>query len=213
MSNQTIIRKYALCLTNSFLKVFQQNFPFYKVANQEGFVLLNTCNQPRSRGDVKLASNFVADPPLINPNYLHKDEDISCMIRAIRVGVHLLKTSHFQRIGAKIFWPKFSQCSNFGPVDSDFITNEPSDRFLECIIRIAAVTAHHPGGTCAIGTEANDVLDSQTRVRGVQNLRVIDASILPTAISGTPHAVLVAVAQYGADLVLKNYNDKLQNDF
>lgn len=128
------------------------------------------------------------------------------MIRAIRLAVNLLDTNYFQQAGAKMWWPKFDQCRNFGSTDADFQSNQPSDRFLECVIRIAAVTAHHPGGTCSVGPYADDVLDTEMKVRGVKKLRVIDASVLPTPISGTPHATLVAIAQFGADLVLNEYN-------
>lgn len=157
---------------------------------------------------MRLKSNLTEDLPIINPKYLHKDEDIACMVRAIRLAVDLLQTRHFQKVGAKIWWPKFNQCRNFEPTLNDFQTNYPSDRFLECIIRTAAVTAHHAGGTCSIGANVDDVLDMKMRVRGVKKLRVIDASILPTPISGTPHASLIAIAHYGADLILNDYNGK-----
>lgn len=192
----------------ALFQVFRKCFPHYQNGSQEGFVLLNSCNQPISRGSIKLRSSSIEDLPIINPNYLYKTEDTACMIRAIRLAVNLSQTNSFQRVEAKIWLPTFNQCKNFGPTDADLKSNQPSDRFLECIIRVAAVTAHHPGGTCSIGTYTDDVLDMEMKVRGVEKLRVIDASVLPTPISGTPHATLVATAQYGADLVLNEYNIK-----
>lgn len=186
-------------------QVFRESFPHYQNGSQEGFVILSTCNQPSSRGYVKLRSKLVADLPIVNPNYLHNSEDVACMIRSLRLAVELMNTEYFQQVGAKIWWPKFNECRNFEPSKLDIQTNYPTDRYLECIIRMTAVTAHHPGGTCAIGTHVDDVLDTRMHVRGVENLRVIDASVLPTPISGTPHTILVALAKYSADLILNDY--------
>lgn len=86
----------------------------------------------------------------------------------------LMQTKPFQHMNAKIHWPKFDQCKNF--IDG---SNPNSDRYLECIIRVSAVTAHHPGGSCAVGKSTKSCIDSRMRVRGVRNLRVVDASTIP----------------------------------
>lgn len=57
--------------------------------------------------------------------------------------------------------------------------NGVNDRYLECIIRVGAVTAHHPGGSCSVGKTNKSCIDSRMRVRGVKRLRVIDASTIP----------------------------------
>lgn len=162
---------------HGFNQVFRQNFPFYNDSKQEGFVLLNTCYQPLSRGTVRLWSNRIHDQPEIDPHYLENQADVECLIRAIRLSITLMETDAFKQVNAKIHWPRFSQCKNF------FSDNEEinvTDQYLECIIRVAAVTAHHPGGSCAIGKSPNSALDSRMRVRGVRKLRVVDASIIPS---------------------------------
>lgn len=140
--------------------------------------MLNTCYQPLSRGTVRLTSNRIQNPPSINPNYLDSQADVDCIIRAIRSAMRLIATDSFKAVNAKIHWPQFDQCRNFLPKDDIDI----SDRYLECIIRVAALTAHHPGGSCAIGKSPNSALDNQMRVRGVRRLRVVDASAIPSNI-------------------------------
>lgn len=157
-------------------QVFRQNFPFYNDSKQDGFVLLNTCYQPLSRGTIRLTSNRIHDPPEIDLNYLESQVDVDCIIRAIRMAMRLIATASFKAVNAKIHWPQFGQCRNFLSNDDIDIT----DRYLECIIRVAALTAHHPGGSCAIGKSSNSALDNQMRVRGVRRLRVIDASSIPS---------------------------------
>lgn len=156
--------------------MFRQNFPLYNDSKQDGFVLLNTCYQPLSRGIVRLTSNRIQDPPAIDPNYLESQADVDCIIRAIRMAMSLIATDTFKAVNAKIHWPQFGQCRNFLSNEEIDIT----DRYLECIIRVGALTAHHPGGSCAIGKSTNSALDNQMRVRGVRRLRVIDASAIPS---------------------------------
>lgn len=137
---------------------------------------MNTCYQPLSRGFVRLTSSRIQDSPAIDPHYLDSQADVECIIRAIRMAMSLISTDTFKAVQAKIHWPQFKECRNFLPNDEIDIT----DRYLECMIRVAALTAHHPGGSCAIGESANSALDNQMRVRGVRRLRVIDASAIPS---------------------------------
>lgn len=101
--------------------------------------------------------------PRIDPEYLKSDDDIKCHINAIRLAVKIISTQAFQAIGVKIHWPQLRQCSNFGPYDSDFENNNPSDHYLECLIRTVAITSHHPGGSVAIGSDPKSPLDKRLR--------------------------------------------------
>lgn len=190
---------------------------------------MNTCYQPLSRGTVRLASNRIYDQPEIDPNYLENQADIDCIIRAIRLSVKLIETDAFQEVNAKIHWPRFSQCNNFFSADEEV---NATDQYLECIIRVGAVTAHHPGGTVSVGKSPNSALDSRMRVRGVRKLRVVDASIIPSEyatdcrfnfndyfdtcsnktkilfsifaapVSGTPHTAIAAIAEWASQIIL-----------
>ncbi|CAO1416166.1 unnamed protein product [Diamesa tonsa] len=177
---------------------FRSFFPLYANSGQEGFVPLSTCYLPKSRGVIQLDSNNVLADPLIDPKYLNNYDDVICMRKAVRLVVETIATKAFQKMGAQIHWPQLNECLNFGPFDKDFETNYPSDRYLDCLIRHGAVTAHHPGGTCAIGT----VIDNELRVHGIKGLRVMDASIFPSPVSGTPNSIIIAMAERAAKLIL-----------
>lgn len=179
-----------------FLQTFEKNFPFFNVSDQEGFVLLNMCNRPLSRGTVRLNSKHIQDPPTIDPHYLEHKADIECMIRAIHLSEKLLSTDTSRKVDAKIHWPRFDQCRNF-EVSEDRLQPEKSSavnhRYLECIIRVGAVTAHHPGGTCAVGSSNTSVIDNQMRVRGVKKLRIVDASIIPGNLFEWAYSLILGV--------------------
>ncbi|XP_035897699.1 neither inactivation nor afterpotential protein G [Anopheles stephensi] len=184
---------------------FRAFFPSYQNTSQEGFLFLSTCHQPASRGGIFLRDRHIDSVPFFNPNYLKDRSDIGCMIQAIRLAARTVRTDAFRSIGAHLHWPHIKRCSNFGPpVNSS--TEQPSDRYLECILRTSALTGHHPGGTAAIGLHSEAVVDNQLRVNGVHGLRVVDASVFPAPVSGTPNSVVIAVAEKGSDLILQNSN-------
>ncbi|XP_017118621.1 neither inactivation nor afterpotential protein G [Drosophila elegans] len=179
---------------------FRALFPRYYNASQEGFVVISSCLQPRSRGSVGLLNRHMRRNPLINPNYLSNEEDVDCTIAAIRNAVALVTSSAFAPLQPRIHWPRLQECSNFGPFERDFFEHRPSDHYLECLMRHIGLGSHHPGGTCALGS----VVDAQLRLKGVSNVRVVDASVLPRSISGNPNSVVVAIALRAASWILKS---------
>ncbi|XP_049847200.1 neither inactivation nor afterpotential protein G-like isoform X2 [Schistocerca gregaria] len=176
---------------------FQGLFPLSHNSSQEGFVLLATCLTPQSRGRLWLNVSHLEGPPVIEPNYLSHSHDIPCMIKAINLAEKLVRTKAFQKLGAQLHLPVLSECSNLIPDVRDLL-------YLECIIRTSAVTAYHPGGTCKMGSlqDNSTVVDNLLRVHGVQGLRVMDASILPTPLSGHPNSVLIAMADRASSFIL-----------
>uniref|UniRef100_A0A182QPL4 Glucose-methanol-choline oxidoreductase N-terminal domain-containing protein n=1 Tax=Anopheles farauti TaxID=69004 RepID=A0A182QPL4_9DIPT len=187
-------------VSNMKQETFRAFFPSYQNASQEGFLFLSTCYQPQSRGTIYLRDRHIGSVPFINPNYLKDHADIECMTKAVRLAARAVRTQAFRKIGAHLHWPRIKRCSNFGPPDDE--REEPSDRFIECILRTSALTGHHPGGTAAIGDNVGAVVDSKLRVNGVQGLRVVDASVFPAPVSGTPNSVVIAVAEKGSELIL-----------
>lgn len=94
-----------------------------------------------SRGGIRLTGNSIYDQLAIDPEYLKEQEDIDCMIRAIRLSMRLIATNSFRQVNAKMHWPKFNQCKKFiKPMLDDEVFENNSYRYLECIIRVAAVT-------------------------------------------------------------------------
>lgn len=139
-------------VANFATETFRAFFPFHANSNQEGFTALSTCLLPKSRGAVKLNPNDMKGDPLIDPGYLSHDDDMLCVRKAVKLSKRIIATKAFERLGAKIHWPKLKDCENFGPFDEDSENFEPPDRYLDCLIRQAALTGHHPGGTCSIGS-------------------------------------------------------------
>jgi choline dehydrogenase-like flavoprotein len=185
---------------------FRAFFPLHYNSSQEGFVALSTCLLPKSRGSVKLNRKTNKRDILIDPKYLKHDYDIDCMINAVKFNMKMVQSEAFQRIGAKIHWPKLRACINFGPFDS--ANYMPSHNYLECLIRHAALTAHHPGGTVAI----NKVVDSNLNVIGVKKLRVVDASIIPMPFHGFPNSIIIAIAEKASDIILNSLNESNGNN-
>lgn len=129
-------------------------------------MLLCMCQQPVARGEVRLASGgrSARQPPLVDPNFLAAEADVRCTRRAMRLAVGaLLRTRAMRAVGARVEWPRLAECANFGPTAEDWRTGEPSDRYLECVMRVVGVTAHHPGGTCAMGGGGGGCVDERLR--------------------------------------------------
>ncbi|CAH2087700.1 unnamed protein product [Euphydryas editha] len=214
-------------LSNYKPKVFRDTFPFHKDTSKEGFMFLATCIQPKSRGSVTLIDPSTTVPIVVDPNYLHRDYDVKCMISAIRRAERLLTTKPFEEIGARIHWPRAERCLtfwNYTELDQKGLVRRrkkiklrevpgvqarkevvkpkqkiqsPPDEYLACIIREVAVTGHHVAGSCAGGK----VVDSQLRVKNVRGLRIMDASVLPSPISLYPNSVIIAMAERAAELI------------
>ncbi len=143
--------------------------------------------RPGSRGEIRLRSADPADPPLIDPRYLSVAADLTPLIAGVRRAREIYAQAPFRRyLGAEVF-PG---------------TNRRSDAELGEFIRGAAETEYHPVGTCRMGEDAQAVVDPQLRVRGIDALRVVDASIMPTLISGNTNAPTIMIAEKAVDMIL-----------
>jgi choline dehydrogenase len=155
----------------------------------DGYTLHACYLHPRSRGSITLASADPAQPPRMQPNYLSDPEgfDLKMMIECARLSRQILRQQAFDRWrGAPIH-----------PAREDL-----DDAGLEAFIRAKAETIYHPVGTCRMGSDEMAVVDPQLRVRGIDGLRVIDASVMPNLISGNTNAPTMMLAERAADLIL-----------
>ena len=145
--------------------------------------------QPDSHGDIRLASADPAEPPVIDPGYLTAEADLRGLVAGMRIAEQVCDTAALRPyIGAPMApWP--------GQVD---------DAKLATFIREHAQTAFHPVGTCRMGTDDAAVVDCELRVRGLDGLRVVDASVMPRIIRGHTHAPTVMIAEHAADLIHAN---------
>ncbi|TAM77987.1 MAG: glucose-methanol-choline oxidoreductase [Candidimonas sp.] len=142
---------------------------------------------PESRGSVHIGSPDVTQPPLIQPNYLSHPSDVAHATRLLQTIRHIASQPAMQRLIVAERRP--------GPD----ITDQPA--LLE-YARDSGQTAWHTVGTCRIGPPGKGVVDDHLRVHGVQGLRVIDASVMPTLASSNTNAPAIMLGERGADLVL-----------
>ncbi|MES2936980.1 MAG: choline dehydrogenase [Pseudomonadota bacterium] len=142
--------------------------------------------RPQSRGSVRLAS---ADPfaaPRIDPNFLAEHGDVERLVRGFRRMRELLSQPALASLGGR-------ELANSAAAQSD----EQIERF----VRDNADTIYHPVGSCRMGNSATDVVDAQLRVRGIEGLRVVDASIMPRIVGGNTNAPTIMIGEKAADMI------------
>ncbi|HEY7618783.1 MAG TPA: GMC family oxidoreductase N-terminal domain-containing protein [Solirubrobacteraceae bacterium] len=150
-----------------------------------GFTLSVCVVKPQSRGQVAVVSPDPTTKPLIIHNYFAEPEDMRSAVAGMRAVLEIGGTEPLAR---------YAQAAHMVP-PSD------SDADLEAHIRHTAQTIYHPTSTCRMGVDELAVVDPELRVRGVEGLRVVDASIFPSVPRGNTNAPTIAVAEKAADLV------------
>ncbi|MFY9585018.1 MAG: choline dehydrogenase [Candidatus Acidiferrales bacterium] len=153
-----------------------------------GYSIGPTLIRPESRGSITLRSPDPLKPPAIQPNYLLADADLCLLIEGIRLGRRLGLAKAFDTFRGAEVYP--------GPAAQN-------DEAIAEYIRETCETLYHPVGTCKMGTDAMAVVDPHLRVLGVEGLRVVDASIMPTIIGGNTNAPTIMIAEKAADLIME----------
>ncbi len=154
----------------------------------DGYTLHACFLRPRSRGRITLAGNRASDKARIEANYLSDEEgfDLKMMIECAKVSREILRQPAFDPYrGAPIF-----------PARDDL-----DDAGLAAFIRAKAESVYHPVGSCRMGSDDASVVDPQLRVRGVDGLRVVDASVMPSLIGGNTNAPTIMIAERAADMI------------
>ncbi len=141
---------------------------------------------PRGRGQVRLASAEPFAPPRITHQLLGDAEDLADLVAGCKVAMTILRTSPLDELLTEMVAPA-------APPQSD----EEWMRY----IRSAAFRGDHPAGTCRMGSDDSAVLDLRLRVKGVEGVRVVDASIMPALTSGNTNAVVIMIAEKAADMI------------
>lgn len=166
--------------------------------NYTMFLFLFNLLHPTTRGNITLRSNNPEDHPYIYPNYLKNHHDLESAANGIKILTSALKTEYFKSIGAFLARMNVPECHKY---DLD------SRDYWKCVSLNTVQTIYHPVGTCAMGADINtSVVDSRLRVHGVKNLRVIDASVMPTITSGNTNGPTMMIAERGAELLKEDYN-------
>jgi len=145
--------------------------------------------KPRSSGTVRLRSADPAVKPVIDPRYLSDPEgvDRAAMMAGLRATVTIAQSPALRDTVGKVV----------RPLHATTLDDETLERALDS----CSHTLYHPVGTCRMGRDERSVVDPQLRVRGVQGLRVADASVMPTIIRGHTHAPAVVIGEKAADLI------------
>jgi choline dehydrogenase-like flavoprotein len=143
--------------------------------------------QPKSRGWVRLADSDPMSMPLINPNFIGEEEDLRAVVQSVRA---------IRKVMAQ---------ESLAPVIDEEMEPGPriqSDAEIGEWVKRAVTTMWHPVGTCRMGQDARAVVDARLRVRGVNGLRVIDASIMPNITSGNTNAPTQALARHATAMLV-----------
>jgi choline dehydrogenase len=142
--------------------------------------------RPTSRGSVRLASADPTVPPLVDPNYLGDRSDLDRLVQAFQLSREIFATQAFKPHLLGELMP-----------GAEVRTEDDIRRF----VRARADCYHHQAGSCRMGIDDLAVVDPRLRVRGVEGVRVVDASVMPAVPSGNCHTAIVAIAERAADLL------------
>ncbi|KAL4228093.1 hypothetical protein ACF0H5_013528 [Mactra antiquata] len=162
--------------------------------NETGFTAIIFLTQPKSFGNVKLNTADPFDHPRVHINQLSNDADVKALTKGIRLLEKITLTDSLKELKPDLGINEHSFCS-----DHVF----KSDEYWECFIRYTAFISHHYSTTCRMGPaeDQSSVVDLSLKVKGVDNLRVCDASVFPSVTTGNTYAPVLAVAEKLADMI------------
>ena len=161
--------------------------PGYKLSRQPGVTCYAHAMRPESRGEIHITSPDPTAPPAIRFNFLSAEIDREITVAAIRIVRKIMTAPAMQALDVTELLP--------GP-------DKTSDAAILEWARAAGETTYHPVGTCKMGSDPLAVVDDQLRVHGIQGLRVADASIMPTQVSGNTNAPSIMIGEKAAEMVL-----------
>lgn len=169
-----------------FLMTLPPDYPEAGATHRHGITFTAYINRPESRGTVKLASPDPLDRPLIDFNYFSDPDDIRCAVEGVRWNLKILYAKAFDDIRGIEVAPGIQM---------------RNDADLESFVRRTASTTWHPAGTCKMGSDETAVVDARLKVHGIDGLRIVDASIMPTIVSGNTNAPVIMIAEKAADMI------------
>ncbi|XP_049766907.1 glucose dehydrogenase [FAD, quinone] [Schistocerca cancellata] len=162
------------------------------------WMVLPMLMRPLSRGRVMLRSRDPQAKPRIFHNYFAHRQDVDTMVAGIRKTIEIAQTRPMQRFASKLHDIPIPACASLG-----FNT----DKYWECAARHLTFTIYHQSGTCKMGpsSDPDAVVDPRLRVRGVQALRVVDASVMPVIPAAHTNAPTYMIAEKAADMIKEDW--------
>jgi choline dehydrogenase len=146
--------------------------------------------RPKSRGEVTLNSSSAFEDPKIDPKFLSHPDDVRDMIAGYKKMMKVMNKAPLS---------KYTSKHVLNPIDLD------DDEDIEKAIRSEADTVYHPVGTCKMGSDDMSVVNKDLVVHKVSNLRVVDASIMPTLIGGNTNAPTIMIGEKASDIILNHW--------
>ena len=168
---------------------------FGDVMFKPGFSVYPSLQRPHSRGYVALRSASPYDHPIIQPNYLADERAVEALVEGLKLAMKVGNSAAFRhKHGARFMTAPLPTCRHHPRGSHDY---------WRCFVRYMATSDHHPVGTCKMGPDWDPyaVVDGSFRVRGVSNLRVVDASVMPTLPTGNINIPTVVLAERAADFI------------
>ncbi|XP_063219269.1 glucose dehydrogenase [FAD, quinone]-like [Bacillus rossius redtenbacheri] len=174
------------------------NKVYRPIANVDSWTVLPLLLRPRSRGIVRLRTANPFHYPLIYPNYFSDPFDIATLIEGVKIALRVNNARAFRPYNSRLHRIPLPGCQKY---------RFGTDRYWECAIRSITMTIYHPVGTCKMGPSWDEtaVVDPRLHVYGIKGLRVIDASIMPTIVSGNTNAPVIMIGEKGADLIKQDW--------
>jgi len=162
--------------------------------DKDGATICVSLLHPESRGGISLRSKNPADAPVIQPNFLSKEKDLEDLVKGGRIALEVFAQDAFKQYIDK-------------PIELD---RNSSDDVIAAYAKRRLETIYHPVGTCKMGLDEMAVVDPELKVRGVEGLRVIDASVMPKVTTGNTNAPTIMIGEKGAQMILESYGVKEQ---
>ncbi|RZI44124.1 glucose-methanol-choline oxidoreductase [Herbaspirillum sp. HC18] len=156
-----------------------------KIVTARGFCVIVTVLRPKSVGRVTLASPDPSAAPLIDPDFLGHPDDMDAFVSGVKIARRIIAS------------PLLDRCRG----EECYTGKARTDEEIRAAIRERADTNYHPVGTCKMGIDDMAVVDPQLRVRGIDGLRVIDASIMPALVGGNTCAPAIMIGEKGAHMI------------
>lgn len=176
-------------------------------ANKDGEIVIVIVEllRPESIGHIELKTINPYDHPKIFANYLEDKDDLETLLRGVKFQASFIHTKAFKREEGELIRLPLPACD---------VHEYQSDDYWRCYISYLTTTVYHPVGTNKMGpaTDADAVIDSRLRVRGINGLRVMDASAMPKMVSANTNAATIMIAEKGCDFIREEWNDRIHRN-